>query len=329
MSGLIYRSMPWLLRRKYVVPAAVFEITDYELKYFIIAAFGLAEPNITYVGAANPSTFLKIADVIRTRASNLITALETGEIPGLERVPPSLAGEIKPRFKVNVVRAQAVRKLLASAPAALFSGLWPQLKAVSCWREGSCRVVLPAVRKLLNPDVPLLELGYLSSEARGSLPVAPLQHREVPTLHQNYFEFIERADWEEGRSTIKTLGELEIGHAYYVIMTTSAGLYGYFMNDVITVDGRYQQTPTIKFVEKGAGVTNITGEKLYESQVTTAVAAALPHAESAAAFFVMVADEEKQRYHFYLEGQRSRPTACWTGWKWSSAPRTWSIRPSG
>jgi len=301
MSGLIYRSQPWLLRRKYVVPAAVFEVTDYELKYFIIAAFAVAEPHITYIGAANPSTFLKIADVIRTHASRLLVALETGEIPGLNRITPALAEEIRPHFKAKPLRARALREFLAGTSAVLFSGLWPDLKAISCWREGSCRVVLPAVRKLLFPAVPLLELGYLASEARGSLPIAPLQHREVPTLHQNYFEFIERSDWESGRPIIKTVGQLEIGRAYYVIITTPAGLYRYFMNDVIMVDGHWKKTPTIKFVEKGAGVTNITGEKLYESQVTAAAAAALAQVETIAAFFVMVADEESQRYHFYLE----------------------------
>ncbi len=301
MSGLIYRTQPWLLRRKYVVPAAVFEINDYELKYFIIAAFALAEPRITYIGAANPSTFVKIADVIRNCASRLQAALETGELPGLDRVAPDLARQIKPYFKPHPRRAVALQTLLAAPSAALFSGLWPDLKALSCWREGSCRVVLPAVRKLLNPAVPLLELGYLSSEARGSLPVAPLEHREAPTLHQNYFEFIERSDWESGRPMIKTLAQLEIGRAYYVIITTPSGLYRYFMNDVITVDGRWKKTPTIKFVEKGAGVTSITGEKLYESQVIAAASAALAQAETTAAFFVMVADEENQRYRFYLE----------------------------
>lgn len=49
-----------------------------------------------------------------------------------------------------------------------------------------------------------------------------------------------------------------------MIVTTDAGLYRYFMNDLIEVTGRFHATPTIQFVQKGSGVTSIAGEKLYE-----------------------------------------------------------------
>jgi hypothetical protein len=301
MSGLIYRSMPWLLRRRYVIPSAVFECRDHEIKYTLIAAFAVAEESVTLLAAANPSTFLKLAGVIRSNLPALIASVETGKLPGLERLDSATTRVIAGHFKANSARALALRKIAAGDPAHLFSALWPALKAVSCWREGSCRLLLPALGKLLNPDIPLLELGYLSSEARGSLPVDSAAHREVPSLHENYFEFIERSTWEAGREEIRTLAELEIGRAYYVILTTPAGLYRYFMNDVIRVDGRFEQTPTIKFVEKGAGVTNITGEKLYESQVAEAVEAVLADTDVTTSFFLMVANEEQQRYDFYLE----------------------------
>lgn len=301
MSGMLYRSMPALLRRKYAVPSAVFECRDHELKYYLIAAFAVAERSISYIAAANPSTFLKLVEVIQSRAPSLLAAIETGELPGLERLDAPSARAIQGAFRKNPPRARELARVFAAPPQRLFSALWPELKAVSCWCEGSCRMLLPAVKKLLRPDLPLLELGYLSSEARGSAPVDSLNRREVPSLDENYFEFIERTDWEAGRCRVRTVEQLQVGEAYYVIITTQAGLYRYFMNDIIRVDGRYEQTPTIKFVEKGAGVTNITGEKLYESQVTDAIEAALAEREASALFFAMVADEEKQEYVLYLE----------------------------
>ena len=57
-------------------------------------------------------------------------------------------------------------------------------------------------------------------------------------------------------------------------MSTQTGLYRYFMNDIVRVTGKFHETPTIQFVQKGKGVTNITGEKLYESQVIQAVLSA-------------------------------------------------------
>ena len=117
----------------------------------------------------------------------------------------------------------------------------------------------------------LVEMGYLSSEFRGSLTVDPVNNRAVPTVHENFFEFVEREKWENGCPEFLTIDQIELGAAYYVIVTTRAGLYRYFINDVVEFDGHYCKTPTIHFLEKGAGVTSITGEKLHENQVTQAM----------------------------------------------------------
>ena len=61
------------------------------------------------------------------------------------------------------------------------------------------------------------------------------------------------------------MAELRKGVDYYVIVTTAAGLYRYFINDLVQVTGFLHATPLFRFMQKGKGVTNITGEKLYES----------------------------------------------------------------
>ena len=61
------------------------------------------------------------------------------------------------------------------------------------------------------------------------------------------------------------------GRRYYVLFTTAAGLYRYFMNDLVEVTGFFHRTPLLRFVQKGKGVTSLTGEKLYEAQAIEAV----------------------------------------------------------
>lgn len=73
------------------------------------------------------------------------------------------------------------------------------------------------------------------------------------------------------------------------------------MNDIIEVTGYFNRTPTIRFVQKGKGVTNIAGEKLYEHQVTTAVGQVLIARGLISEFFVMLADVENSRYTLCLE----------------------------
>ena len=59
------------------------------------------------------------------------------------------------------------------------------------------------------------------------------------------------------------------------------------------VTGFLHRTPLLEFVQKGKGVTSITGEKLYEAQVLAAVRAAMDDSSDCALRFVMMlADEE-------------------------------------
>ena len=73
------------------------------------------------------------------------------------------------------------------------------------------------------------------------------------------------------------------------------------MNDLVEVSGVFSQTPLISFVQKGKGVTNLTGEKLYEGQVIDAVQRALDAAGAKAPFFVLIADEQRLSYSLVIE----------------------------
>jgi hypothetical protein len=144
-----------------------------------------------------------------------------------------------------------------------------------------------------------MELGYQSSECRGTVALEPETPGGLPPLHHHYYEFIEQAAWEEGRAESRPLHELREGRRYYVLFTT--GLYRYFMNDLVEVTGFFHRTPLLRFVQKGRGVTSLTGEKLYEAQVIEAVRDAAAACGVTMAFFVLVADEHASAYRLYAQ----------------------------
>ena len=78
------------------------------------------------------------------------------------------------------------------------------------------------------------------------------------------------------------------------------------MNDIVRVTSRVNETPTLQFVQKGKGVTNITGEKLYEAQVLEAVMAVLADRNTQTNFFIMLADQENARYTLFVEAKSPR-----------------------
>jgi hypothetical protein len=154
---------------------------------------------------------------------------------------------------------------------------------------------------MLPPTARVMELGYQSTEFRGTLALAPDVSGGLAPLHHTYFEFVDEAAWNDGRRDTRRLDQLEAGRRYQVVVTTSGGLYRYAMNDLVEVAGRHRSTPLLRFVQKGRGVTNLTGEKLYESQVIDAVQQAAAAHGLHPSFFLMVADEAAQQYRLFVE----------------------------
>lgn len=293
MSGLLYDCLPAAIRKKSLFPDGPPTDADYRQRYLTIAARALADPSLSVLATPNPSTILKVLEVIRGEYESLLAVL-SGQLefgPG----SPRLALTVSPS------RLSWLRALVGDAARLDCATLWPNLQAVVTWTAGNCAVLMPRLRSLLPSKTHIIEMGYLSSECLGTLTVDVLNNRGVPTLHDNLFEFVEVGDHMSGRRPV-LLHELQPGRKYAVVVTTGSGLYRYAMNDIVEVTGSYNRTPTVRFVQKGKGVTSITGEKLYEHQVVEAVEQVLTAQERMVGFFVMLADVAESRYTLCIEG---------------------------
>lgn len=295
-SGLIYRSQPSIVRSRYVLPYELMTMSDYDARYLAIAAYGLAEAKVTAVASANPSTFLKLLSVVNQNLEAVLDSIATGRLPAeAERLIP--AGD---RLPPSPARASNLEEMASKAPLG-YADVWPDLRAVFTWTGGSCGIALGALKPLLPPAAEIIELGYTSSEFRGTINLDSRQDLCLPTLGSTMFEFAPRREWESGSKETLGLHELEGGEEYYVIVTTGEGLYRYDINDILRVDGRVRNTPTLQFVQKGKGVTNITGEKVTESQVLNVVLQVLSKHGPHPRFFVMIAADDPPAYTLYVE----------------------------
>ena len=114
-------------------------------------------------------------------------------------------------------------------------------------------MALAAVRDTLPSGAKVMELGYQSSECRGTIALTPETPEGLPPFHHHYFEFVEAGAWDRGAPDFVGLADLEQGKRYYVLFTTVAGLYRYFINDLVEVCGFLNRTPLLRFVQKGKG----------------------------------------------------------------------------
>ena len=307
-SRFMYENMPAVAKTKYVLPSQVFGIADYDLKYLLVLRLAVTHRNVTHIACANPSTLVKLLSVLDSARSVLLEDVTAGTFSRTDELSADVQAAIGPRLSCPPTRLAELRPILSS-PRPTFAQLWPELRLVSTWTGGSCRIPLARVRPALPSGTRVAELGYLSSELRGTLIADLDRNIGTPTIQENFFEFVERDNWDSGRKEFLTVEQIERGKEYYIIATTGTGLYRYFMNDIVRVTGAFHATPAIEFVQKGKGVTNITGEKVYESQVIDAVRSTEEETGLVSEFFMMLADADHGVYRLVVECPA--PTEAW------------------
>ena len=139
-----------------------------------------------------------------------------------DRLTPAQRAAVLPRLRCSAERMADLQSLLRIATPSV-SDIRPRLRLVTTWTGGSCGIALKAVRKLLPPSVRVADLGYMASEFRGSITVDTDSQTGAPTIQQNFFEFVEREDWDNGRPKFLTIERLKEGGRYYIFVTTSGG----------------------------------------------------------------------------------------------------------
>ena len=303
-SGIVAGETPAVVREKFVVPAEVLAIDESRVKYLLVLRLAVARRDVTYLGAANPTTLLTLIRLYREHHVELIDDVRRGTFFLAERAPAAATAALRRRLRADPARADVLAALHADGSEPRIADLWPELRLVVTWTCASAGVAVDSLRKELGPDVRIQELGYLSSEFRGTITLGRTRGSGLPTFDTHFFEFAEREQWDAGRRELLTLDRIRKGRDYYVVVTTPSGLYRYFINDVVRVRGFLHATPLLQFVQKGRGVTNITGEKLCEAQVLKAVRDEMARTVGSATFVMMLADEEARRYRLYVEPDR-------------------------
>jgi hypothetical protein len=308
-SGHIYRHMPLPLRRAYAIPYEVFEIADYEAKYYTVMRLGL-EHDVRFLATANPSSILKLCEKADALSEHLLADIRDGTLSEAFNVEGEIRDGLARRLRPNPGRAAELRRLRARRGGRLLPGdYWPELALIGCWKGGTVGHYLDRFGAWFDPDggaTPVRDWGYLASEGRMSIPLSDEGAHGPPTVASSFFEFVpadEVAGQPDDASAWRslTIEEVEDGQEYYVLVTTPDGLYRYDINDIVRVEGRYHDTPEISFVRKGRGMTNLTGEKVSVNQIIETVQRAGRHTGALAAHFRAEADADKARYVFRVE----------------------------
>ncbi|MBQ11649.1 MAG: auxin-responsive protein [Planctomyces sp.] len=270
ISGLAVAMQSKFVRRMYSIPFAVARIKDPDAKYYAALRCAVADDNVGMVTTANPSTLLQVARFADANRDTLIRDIADGTLSGEFDISDDIRTALAPAIKRQRQRAAELEQIVSRTGHLYPRDFWNTMQILAVWTGGSCAAYLDSVRECYG-DVPTRDHGLSASEGRMTIPLEDGSASGVLDIVSNYFEFIPAEQYGGDDPEILEAHELEVDRDYYILLTTASGLYRYDICDVVRCTGFCGTTPLLQFLHKGAHISNITGEKLSESQIIESV----------------------------------------------------------
>ena len=262
-SGLFYDLQRRAAKKACAAKKELFDIPEMSAKYYAVMRVVL-EQDITHINTPNPSTILLLCKTVEENSQEMIRDIRDGTMSKDFDIPAGIRKRIP--LRKNRKRAEELERILDEKGKLLPRDYWPNLALIGCWTGGTVGLYLKKFPGLFG-NVPVRDLGLLASEARMSIPLEDGVSGGVLDVCGNFYEFIAEEEAESRNPRTLACWEIEQGKKYFIVLTTHGGLYRYNISDLIEVEGFHNKTPVIKFLNKGARISSITGEKITENQV--------------------------------------------------------------
>jgi hypothetical protein len=271
VSGLAAETRPLIARIIFVLPAILNKVEGTANKQYVALRLTMHLRHVGMIVTANPLTLLNLARLADTESESLIRDLHDGTLSSEVQVPEIVRERLRREFGSRRLRAARRLESIIEKTGHLYPrDFWPQMSVLSVWTGGSMSGYLDSVRELYG-DVAFRDHGLSASEGRMTTPFGDNNRAGYLDYPTHYFEFIPVDEHDKPEPTVLEGHELVPGQDYYILMTTSSGLYRYDIHDVVRCVDMDGSCPLLEFLNKGAHFSSIAGEKLSEYQVVEAV----------------------------------------------------------
>jgi hypothetical protein len=283
-----------LLSRLFAIPASVKLPADMEQSFRTVARCLLRAGDLTLISVWSPSYLTSVLDSCLTEAPQVSHELTKGKTSDQERAT-CLATAWK-RWEKDRDMTRLVR------------AWWPDLALVSAWADGASAAGA-AMLKRTFPEAVFQQKGLLATEGIVTIPLWPDEGVgepfKVPAYTSHFYEFLPEGERSGARAV--TLGELEPGCRYTVVLTTAGGLYRYLLNDLVRVSGRWMGLPTLDFLAR-VSCCDLVGEKLSELFCLSVLQRLFPDGQKPdLAFFAPLKSADAWGYGLFLQKRGLKP----------------------
>lgn len=296
-SEYLGRKQGALLRSVLAVPPLVRQVAEMESFRYITLLFLLRQRSLTLISVWNPTFLTLLVAPLEVWGEQLAHDIAHGTLTPPTPLAPDLHAALQRLLRPDTPRAAEVRAALqAGAAAQRHAALWPRLRLLSCWADAAATRYADDLARLF-PQARVQGKGLIATEGFVSLPLVG-EPGAALAVRSHFFEFLP-ADG----GPVRLAHKLEVGEQYEVVITTSGGLYRYRLGDWVEVVGHRGNCPLLRFVGRGAAVSDWFGEKVHERHVQQALDAILSAHALRPAFVMVACDEASQppAYTLFIE----------------------------
>ena len=246
------------------------------MDYMYLKAFCALKGNdADMIGAPFMSSVSDFFYTIETNWQSLCQDIELGRLNPEKNIPAGIADSVNKAITPDPKRAEELREIFRQGfDQPIVKKIWPSFGYIWAIGTGSFSAYINKVRRYVG-DTPLFMAAYGASEGSFAIATAFNQTDCVMVPESGYYEFIPEEDMglpeDELKERTLSIGELEVGKNYEMVVTNLSGFYRYRIGDVITVTGFQGESPMICFAYRRNQMLNVTGEKTNEKHVQSAV----------------------------------------------------------
>ncbi len=308
MSGFNFTELPPIVRSIYAWPYELFEVKDLRTRSYL-ALWLATVGNPSLIGGIFPAPIVYLLRDLAELAPELAKDMHRGQLPDWLELSPEQRATFAQWTGSRPEVAARLERASRAPDEEKVREAWPLLKLVYCWNTSTAALYVPELKRRLGPDIEVRDAIYAACEGWCSIPMGEAEPGGALSITSHYFEFIEESAFDRGDRTAIPAWAMEDGRRYYIVVTNSAGLYRYLLNDLVEMCGRYEETPRIRFVRKGGATSNLLGEKFEEDLVNRAVGAALKDTRIETTCFTLapVVGGVRPHYALYFEPTPGTP----------------------
>ncbi|CAF1468615.1 unnamed protein product [Adineta steineri] len=280
------------------------EINDFQISTFVQLVFAMAVPDIKSYTVVFSPAFIHTIKIIENdfeemslcisscnfsqssliRKKNYDPKLLDKLNDALNKITIEYGGDQYRNERASYIRQECQKK---NAPGILHR-LWPSLTYVSTTTGGTFAMHKEEIQFYCGEKVPLINaVFYTASE--GMFGILASIHTDeyflLPTTV--FFEFIKEEDVHQAQPKTLLISEIEPGHRYELVCTTSAGLVRYRLGDIVNCTRFLSRSddlvslpsepkeipriPLISLAYRVGSLLDVFGEKTSEQHVLSAL----------------------------------------------------------